>query len=275
MKKIYSTLLLACMSLTAFAQAQNDTTYVMLDFNQNIWNHPVGTVTKGWAPDYKDHDAAGALLGATDFSWPIAEGSSEKVKVTFYIDLDEIQQDKVSYYASYDLDEADAAILYVPAGNTKMLYTQVGTSMRFEAPAGYQFGKMLFHNFHTSNFLVGDEYEEEYPYEYKGDAFKQKLKVWTPASPKVKEYPDQNLKYNMWEGDAKNILFNYPYFSAVFVKIDIRLVPDGTSGIKEVNTQTSDIQHQSSYTLDGRQVNKADGLRKGLYIQNGKKHIVK
>jgi hypothetical protein len=271
MKKIYSTLLLACMSLTAFAQAQNDTTYVMLDFNQNIWNHPVGTVTKGWAPDYKDHDADGALLGETDFSWPLAEGSSEKVKVTFYIDLDEIQQDRVSYYASYDLDEADAATLYVPAGNTKMLYTQTGASMRFKAPDGYQFGKMVFHNFHNANFLVGDDYEEEYPYEYKGEPFKHKLKVWTPASPKKNQYD-----YNIWEGDAKNILFNYPYFSAVFVKIDIRLVPEDVSGIKEVNTQTLDILHQPSYTLDGRRIaNGQQPTAKGLYIIDGKKHIVK
>ena len=270
MKKIYSTLLLVCMSLTAFAQEQVDTTYVMLDFNQNIWNHPVGTVTKGWSPDYKDHEADGAIIEETDFSWPLAEGSPEKIKVTLYIDLDEIQQDKVPYYASCNLDDADVATLFIPEGNTKMLYTVTGASMRFEAPAGYQFGKMLFYNFRSSNFLVGDDYEEEYPYEYKGETFKQKLKVWTPASPKKNSYG-----LNIWEGDAKNILFNYPYFSAVFVKIDIRLVPDNSSDIKEVSHQTSDIQHQPSYTLDGRQVKKNDGLNKGIYIKNGKKHIVK
>ena len=269
MKKIYSTLLLACMSLTAFAQAQNDTTYVMMDFNQNIWNHPVGTVTKGWAPDYTAHNAAGAILGETDFSWPIAEGSSEKVKVTLYMDLDEIQQNKVSYYACYDLDEGDASSLNVPAGNTKMLYTVTGASMRFEAPAGYQFGKLLFHTFRNSNILVGDEYEEEYGYEYNGSTFKHKLKVWTPASPKKNSYD-----YNIWEGDAKNILFNYPYFSVAFVKIDIRLVPDNNSGIQEVSQLPMADSQQPSYTLDGRTV-KRDGLQKGIYIKNGKKHIVK
>lgn len=41
MKKIYSTLLLACMSLTAFAQEGNDTTYVMLNFTDNPWNYAV------------------------------------------------------------------------------------------------------------------------------------------------------------------------------------------------------------------------------------------
>lgn len=270
MKKIYSTLLLVCMSLTAFAQEQVDTTYVMLDFNQNIWNHPVGTVTKGWTPDYKDHDAAGAIIEETDFSWPLAEGSSEKIKVTLYMDLDEIQQDRVSYYASYELDDADAATLYIPAGNTKILYTQTGASMRFEAPAGYQFGKMVFHTYRNSNILVGDEYNEEYEYKYNGETFKHNLKVWTPASPKKNSY-----NYNIWEGDAKNILFNYPYFSVAFVKIDIRLVPDKSSGIKDVSHHPSPITQHLSYTLDGRQVKKNDGLNKGIYIKNGKKHIVK
>lgn len=266
MKKFYSTLLLACLSLTVFAQEQNDTTYVMLDFNQNIWNHPVGTVTKGWAPDYKDHNAAGAILSETDFSWPIAESSSEKVKVTLYMDLDEIQQDKVSYYASYDLDEGDASTLGIPAGNTKMLYTVTGASLRFEAPAGYQFGKLLFHTFRNSNILVGSEYEEEYGYVYNGETFKHNLKVWTPASPKKNSYD-----YNIWEGDAKNILFNYPYFSVVFVKVDIRLVKADATGIKTV-TRPAAAQHVT--TLDGRAV-KADNMDKGLYIIDGKKYVVK
>lgn len=263
MKKIYSTLLLALMSLTAFAQEQSDTTYVMFDFNQNIWNHPVGTVTKGWAPDYKDHNADGAILSETDFSWPITEGSSEKVKVTLYMDLDEIQQDKVSYYASYDLDEGDAATLSIPAGNTKMLYTVTGSSMRFEAPAGYQFGKMVFYTYRNSNFLVGDEYNETFEYQYNGETFKHDLKVWTPASPKKNSY-----SYNIWEGDAKNILFNYPYFSVVFVKIDIRLVKADATGISTVGTQS--LKPQTVTTLDGRTL-KRDGLRKGVYIVNGKK----
>ena len=270
MKKIYSTLLFALMSLTAFAQAQSDTTYVMLDFNLNPWNHPVGEITKGWNPDYTDWDAPGAILKDQDFSWPIADGSAEKVKVTAYsVDLDEYE--KVPYYASYELNDAETAALGIAAGMTKMLYMTNGSTIRFEAPAGYQFGKMIFYNFHNANFLVGDEYEEEYPYEYNGSTFKQKLKVWTPASSKKNQYD-----YNIWEGDAKNILFNYPYFSAVFVKIDIRLVPEDVSGIKDVNAQPSALSLQPSYTLDGRRI--ANGQKptaKGLYIIDGKKHIVK
>ena len=231
MKKIYTTLLLACMGLTAFAQEGNDTTYVMLDFNANPWNYPVREVTKGWAPNYSDVEGVGSILEETDFSWPVAE----------------------------------AAALGITAGKTNMLYTQNGTTMRFEAPAGYQFGKLVFYTYRNSNFLVGDEYEEEYSYEYNGTVFPQKLKVWKPESPKKNQF-----EYPIWEGDSKNILFNYPYFSVVFVKADIRLVPADATGIETVSRPA--LTPQTVTTLDGRTV-KNDNLRKGIYIVDGKKVI--
>ena len=82
MRKFYATLCLAMMAMTSFAQEQNDTTYVMMDFNQNPWGYPVTEVTKGWAPDYTDRESPGAILDNKDFSWPVSEGSSKKVKVT-------------------------------------------------------------------------------------------------------------------------------------------------------------------------------------------------
>ena len=79
----------------------------------------------------------------------------------------------------------------------------------------------------------------------------------------------------MWDGDAKNILFDYPYFTAHFVKIDIRLVSDGSAGIEEISNAKLVMSNDDYYRLDGRMVNKDTGLRKGIYIQNGKKVIVK
>ena len=272
MRKFYATVCLAMMAMTSFAQEQNDTTYVMMDFTQNPWGYPVTEVTKGWAPDYKDWDSPGAILKEMDFSWPVSEGSAEKIKVTLYpVDLDEYE--KVSVYASYELDEAEASALGINAGKTTMLYTTNGTTMRFEAPDGYKFGKIVFYNYRSPNFLVGDEYEEEYTYDYNGSTFKDKLKVWYPTAPKIKEYPDQNLSYTMWEGDEKNILFNYPNFSAVFVKIDVRLVSDGSAGIKEIGAGSQ--ESGEIYNLQGRSVNKSKTLRNGLYISNGKKLLVK
>ena len=266
MKKFYATVCLAMMAMTSFAQEQNDTTYVMMDFTLNPWGYPITEVTKGWNPDYTDWDSPGAILNDKDFSWPISEGSAEKVKVTLYaVDLDEYE--KVSVYASYELNDAEAAQLGINAGVTKMLYTNNGTTMRFEAPQGYKFGKMVFYNYRNANFLVGDEYEEEFEYVYNNETFKQNLKVWTPNSPKKNQY-----EYDIWEGDEKNILFNYPYFNAVFVKIDIRLVSDGSANITELKQDDSDSQ---IYTLDGRSVSKTNTLSKGVYVVGKTKRLVK
>ena len=261
MKKIYSTLLLVCMGLTAFAQEQNDTTYVMFDFNENPWGYPLTTEMKGWGPSYDDE--TGAIFEDKVFTWPIAEGSDKLVTVTVYaVDLDEYN--KPAVYASVDNDGDGQAAGYT-GEKINVLFTNQGTTMRFQAPAGYKFGKMVFYNFHTPNFLVGDDYEEEYGYEVNGSVFSHKLKVWTPASPKKNQYG-----YEIWDGDETNILFNYPYFTAHFMKIDIRLVPDGTSGVETIRHLTSYIRHLTSYSLDGRTLNRG-GLHKGVYIVNGKK----
>mgnify|MGYP006916065428 CR=1 FL=1 len=271
MRKLYTTVCLAMLAMTSFAQEQNDTTYVMLDFTQNPWGYPVSEVTKGWAPDYTDWDSPGAILKDTDFSWPIKgwsdNNSNEVIKVTLYaVDLDEYN--KVSVYAQNELNDAETASMAIAPGMTKMLYTQPGTTMRFEAPDGYKFGKMVFYNYRTSNFMVGDEYEEVYPYEYDGNSFTQTLKVWTPDSPKKNQYGS-----DAWEGDTKNILFNCPTFSAVFVKIDIRLVPDGSANITELEKENSG--NAQIFALDGCAVSKSAPLRKGIYIVDGKKRIIR
>lgn len=266
MKKFYATICLAMMAMTSFAQEQNDTTYVMMDFTQNPWNYPVTEVTKGWSPDLKDWDTPGAILENKDFSWPISEGSSEKIKVTLYaVDLDE--SERVSVLGSIE-SGAEAASLGVTTEKMIVLYTVPGTTMRFEAPQGYKFGKMVFYNYRSSNFLVGSEYEETHEYVYDNTTFTQTLKFWTPNSPKISQY-----EMNIWEGDEKNILFNYPYFSAHFVKIDIRLVSDGTAGISEIKNE--DRKEGRVFTLDGRSISKSNALRKGVYVANGKKYVVK
>ena len=265
MKKIYTTLLLACIGLTTFAQEGNDTTYVMLNFTDNPWNYAVREITQGWAPDYSDLESPGAILEETDFSWPIAEGSSKKVKITFYPN-DWIEAYKAPVFGRIaPTNDAEAAALGITTEKMNVLYTRNGCTLRFEAPTGYKFGKLVFYCFRSPNFMVGDVYEEEFEYKYNDNTFKQKLKVWTPTSPKVNPYDVQT-----WEGDETNIHFNYPYYNAHFVKVDIRLVSDGTSGINTISR--SALSHQTITTLDGRTI-KNDNLRKGIYIVDGKKVI--
>lgn len=259
MKKLYATIAMAMMAMTSMAQEQNDTTYVMFDFNQNPWNYPLSTKMKGYGPDYDDE--TGAIFNDTDFTWPVAEGTDKLITVTVYaVDLDEYT--KPSVYAKVDND-ADGQTAGYTEDKINVLFTNKGTTMRFKAPDGYKFGKLVFYNFHIPNFLVGNEYEEEFEYEHNGDTFKQKLKVWMPSSPKTSSYG-----YEMWEGDEKNILFKYPYFNAHFMKIDIRLVPENSAGI---HNNAADAKSDAPiYDLIGRQTKAA---KKGIYITEGKKMV--
>jgi len=263
MKKLYATILMALMAVTVSAQEQNDTTYVIMDFNQNPWNYPVREVTSGWSPNMKDWDTPGAFLQDTDFSWSVNE--STKIKVTLYgVDLDEYE--RVPVYGNVEINDAEASSFGMSTTKINVLYTCPGVTMRFEAPEGYKFGKMVFYCYRSSNIMVGDEYDEEFEYEYNSSTFKQKLKVWTPTSPKKNSYD-----FNIWEGDEKNILFNYPYFSAHFVKIDMRLVPDGASGISEIANGQRLTANSQVYDLQGRRMNSVP--RKGVYISNGHKIV--
>jgi hypothetical protein len=192
----------------------------------------------------------------------VAEGSDKLITVTVYaVDLDEYTKPVV--YAKVDNDGDGQAAGYTE-DKINVLFTNPGTTMRLKAPDGYKFGKLVFYNFHTPNFLVGDEYEEEFEYELNNTTFKHKLKVWTPSSPKKNSYG-----YDIWEGDDRNILFNYSYFTAHFMKIDMRLVPNAASAIQETVNSTS--QNNTVCDLQGRKVKTA---HKGIYVTNGTKVIM-
>ena len=263
MKKLFTTLSLALVAMTSFAQEQNDTTYVMFDFNLNPWGYPVSTVkdNKGWDADYDD--LTGAIKTETDFSWAIKEGADEKIVVTIYPpDPDEYNRmtllcKRTCVNAGIQKADGSDSIMTI-------LFAKPGTSMRCKAPTGYKFGKMVFHNYRTPNFLVGSEYEEKI---INNEGFEETFKFWVPTSPKVSQYGVQ-----MWDGDATNVLFNCPTFNAYFLKIDFRLVPDGTSGITELRANGQ--ESATAVSLDGRSVSKSN-LRKGIYIVDGKKYVVK
>ena len=76
----------------------------------------------------------------------------------------------------------------------------------------------------------------------------------------------------MWEGDAKNVLFDYVYFTANFVNIIITLAPDGSTGINEVMGETEKGKGEL-VKLAGQRV--ANSSHKGVYIANGRKVLVK
>ena len=259
MKKLYATIAMAMMAMTSFAQEANDTTYVMFDFNLNPWNYPVTTTRgKNYAPDYDDE--TGAIFKQTDFTWPIAEGSDKLITITVYpVDLDEFSKPAVlARLENFDVKCTDGTTDSVMT----MLFTNPGTTMRFRAPEGYKFGKMMFYDYRQSYFLLDTE-EKVQAYRM-GSWHEDTHKIWIPTTPKV----NQN-DLDCWEGDETNILFNdVAYFKGNFMKIDMRLVPDGTSAVNEiVDCPSSNSQW---FDLQGRQVKT---VQKGIYVTNGKKVV--
>lgn len=257
MKNLYATIAFALMAMPSFAQEQNDTTYVMFDFNQNPWNYPTTGVGRGWSPDYDD-ETGFIMEEPKTFDWTI-EGTDKKVNIIVspksYYDPEENVRPPLLYYGpNYDKDNQ---------GNisTTMLWTNPGATVRFVAPEGMKFGKMIFWFYRNSYFPI--DTEEELEEEREGTAHKDTHKVWIPTTPKV----NQN-SLECWQGDETNILFDYIYQNAVYEKIDIRLVPDGTVGIceKKVNKQQNTL-----FDLQGRQLKAIP--QKGIYVADGKKII--
>ena len=263
MKKLYTTIALALMAMTSMAQEQNDTTYVMFDFNQNPWNHPVTTTRgKNYAPDYDDEK--GAIFKETDFTWPIAEGSDKLITVTVYpVDLDEFTKPAVlARLENFDVKCADETTDSVMT----MLFTNPGTTMRFRAPEGYKFGKMMFYDYRQSYFLL--DTEEKIQAYRMGSWHEDTHKIWVPTTPKVNQ---NNL--DCWEGDETNILFNsIAYFKGNFMKIDMRLVPDASTGIQE---QIANLESANGQLYDLQGCKLTETPRKGIFISEGKKKIVK
>ena len=262
MKKIYTLAAMLMLASAAFAQETTDTIKVMFDFNLNPWNYPVSTTIKGWNPDYDDEK--GAIFKDTDFPWPIAKGSDKNIVVTVYaVDLDEYNRPAVlARFENYDVKTADEQNDSVMT----MLFTNPGTSMRFKAPAGYKFAKMMFYDYRQSYYTLETE-EVVKAYRF-GSWHDDTHKIWIPTTPRKNQYGD-----NCWEGDETNILFNnIANFKGNFMKIDMRLVPDGSTGIS--NAKTVQQKLSTVTTLDGRAIGCKD-LRKGIYIQNGKKIVVK
>lgn len=264
MKKFYSTMMLALVAMTASAQEANDTTYVMFDFNLNPWNYPVTTaMTKNATADF-ENDETGIIKSERDFPWPIAEGSDKNIVITVYPPDPDEYNGRTGYAYCEENNDGSTSVEH-PKYN--MLFTSPGTMMRFKTPNGYKFGKMVFYFYKSSYFPL--ETYDEVEVERSGSIHIDKIPTWIPTTPKK-----NSSNVDCWEGDESNILFNcITYFKGNFMKIDMRLVPDGSSGIS--NLQTTKKESNTMTTLDGRTVNKSEGLRKGVYIVDGKKVVVK
>ena len=258
MKKFFTTAFMLIAAMTASAQDTN-VKELIFDFNQNPWNHPTtGVASKGWNPDYDDE--TGFIWEPTTFDWPLEAGSDKKVSIIVSppedIDPEDDVRPPLMYYGP-DYDQANNGSIWA----TK-LWANPGATVRFIAPKGYQFDKMIFWFYRNSYFTLQNQEEIQ-----EGD-FLVKHFIWTPET--EKSYDASGVKMKCWQGDATDILFDYYDTKAVYEKIHMRLIPDSSTDITDV--KTDDADDGKVVTLDGRPAD-INHLSKGIYIAKGRKFI--
>lgn len=265
MKKFYFTLLLALTAVCASAQSA-DAIHIKFDFNQNPWNLPVSIPNRDTAPNdgwgvswSKLEDETGNLYDTYTFDWTVSEGEIIQVVLT---------------PSNYKSGAHDNAMVYTrdldAEGEPKstMLWTYQGSQLTFKAPKSLWFEKVAFETYRgwASGGLYSSEKETNGQH------------VWGKDSVKTRSYMDGKIEKQMecWSGDS--IEWSLPECTSAtrFQYIDMWLLPRNTAGIS--NVRTSEAKAGDVVTLDGvviRRQGKLEGLRKGVYIQNGKKVIVK
>ena len=254
MKKIYTTILLAFVAVCMYAQSP-DATYVRMSFNDNPWNLPVSAI-QGWSK-YADENG---ILPETH---------------TFIIKVNDEDLKMILTPSNYMLDEYENCMVRgdaVGEGNDgvikTMLFTRTGSTMTFVAPPSMWMEKVAFKTYRrwSSGGLYSSEKETN------------GLHVWGKDSVKVRYYMESGVEksYPCWDGDS--VQWSLPECSSQTYLhwIDFWLLPRETAGI--TNLRTTDAKNGNILTLDGilvRRNGKLEGLRKGVYIKDGKKIVVK
>lgn len=267
MKCFYLTMLFLLTAVYASAQS-SDATFVRIDFNQNPWNLPVSIPNRDTAPNdgwgvswSKLDDETGSLYDTYTFDWQVSEGEIIQVVLT-PSNYKSGAHDNAMVYTR-DLEKEDEPFC-------TMLWTYQGSQLTFKAPKSMWFEKVAFETYRgwASGGLYSDEKNTNYQH------------VWGKDSVKVRPYYDNNgnVDYtaDCWSGDS--VEWSLPECTSAtrFHYIDIWLLPRNTTGIS--NVSTSNAKAGDVLTLDGmlvRRNGKLEGLRKGVYIVDGKKRVIK
>lgn len=270
MKKFYTTMLLVFMAMTASAQNESDATYVRFDFNLNPWNLPVsipnrykvdaqGNWEETWGVNWSlVDDETGCFAETHTFDWEVSEGEVIQLVLT---------------PANYKLSDYDNAMVKTRNIDLTgepietMLWTRKGSTMTFKAPKSMWFFKMAFDRYR--NWASGSLYSS--------DETNHQV-IWGKDSLQVKTSTAGGTVTNLecWSGDS--VQWSLPECTgSTFLRyIDIWLLPRNTAGI--TNVRISDAKAGDVLTIDGvlvRRNGKLEGLRKGVYIVDGKKVVVK
>ena len=257
MKKFFTSMLFAFVAIAASAQSPN-ATYIRIDFNLNPWNLPVSIPNRdkdpngGWGINWAlVDDETGCFEDTHTFDWPVSEGETIQMvltpsnwKLTDYMN---------AMVKTHNLDMTDEPV-------ETMLWMRRGSTMTFKAPKSMWFEKMAFDKYR--NWANGSLYSSEVT---------NNQTVWGKDSVKVRNGLD------CWSGDSVEWSLPECTGNSFLRYIDVWLLPrDGSSGISTVKAK--DALQGNVYTVDGvllRRNGKLEGLRKGIYIIDGRKYVVK
>ncbi len=259
MKKLYTTILTALVAMTASAQQPADSTYVRIDFNLNPWNLPVSIPNRdqpggsgNWA---LVEDETGCFEDTHVFDWEVSDGQTIQLELT-------PSNWKLTDYMNamvytHNFNEADEPF-------ETMLWMRRGSQLTFKAPEGYWFAKValdVYRNWSGGSLYSGDETGGLY--------------VWGKDSVKSRPWPSTGELLPCWEGDS--IEWSLPENTGnTFLRfIDVWLLPrNGATAVTPLHT--TDSRQGDVFSIDGvllRRDGRLEGLRKGLYIVNGKVRI--
>ena len=259
MKKLYATIAMALMAMTADAQSQNAIN-VCIDFNQNPWNLPVSIPNRdkdpngGWGINWaKVDDETGVLEDIYTFDWPVADGetiqlvlSPANYKLTDYLN---------AMVKTHNLDITDEPI-------ETMLWMRRGSTLTFKAPQSYWFEKVVFNEYR--NWANGSLYS--------GDATNGHH-VWGKDSVKTRitESGGQEYVLECWSGDSVEWSLPECTGSTYLRHIDVWLLPRDGVDVGITHLPSPNAPHPSPiYDLQGRRLNAMPA--KGMYLRDGKKY---
>ena len=248
MKKLYAVAALLAVSLST--EAQQDSTYVRMSFNDNPWNLSVSEM-KGWA-NYADEN--GILTDTHTFTIDV---NGEELKMVLTPTNPKLTDYENAMVRGEDLDGIVKTVLMTRAGST----------MTFVAPPSMWFAKVAFETYRrwSSGGL------------YSSDATNNQH-VWGKDSVKVRYYMEagEEKSYGCWEGDS--IEWSLPECTGQTYLhwIDFWLLPRPVD--TAIREQPMEAKEADVLSLDGmllRRDGQTESLKKGIYIVGRKKIVVR
>lgn len=256
MKKLYATMVMALVAMTASAQQTTDSTYVRIDFNLNPWNLPVSIPNrdkgenKNWS---LVEDETGCFQNTHVFDWEVSEGETIQLELT---------------PSNWKLTDYMNAMVYTHDLNTEgepmltMLWMRRGSQLTLKAPKSYWFAKVAFDYYR--NWASGSLYSGEAT----GGLF-----VWGKDSLQNKVWAATGELLPCWSGDS--VQWSLPECTGnTYLKyIDVWLLPrEGVqTAIDELPAATLPEQDYL-FDLQGRRLKAVP--HKGVYFA-GRRKIVK